>query len=118
MSKSLIRGVYAGVLVLGLTTTLAASGFAQNRTNANTNGGAAVDRDTGHNRAQDRQAQTRTNTNANSKTASDRDTGLNRAQDRMSPNGIDNSKAGAATTTDRDLKGDAMSKGTPAKGHK
>src|SRR5258708_2316944 len=78
--------------ILGLVTVSATPSFAQNRSNRNANGINSTDRDTGRNRAQDRQ---NPNT-ANGINAIDQDKGLDRAQDRMNQQGLDNNKAGAA----------------------
>jgi hypothetical protein len=116
MSKSLLHAVCASALVLGLAAFTVPS-LAQNRATTNANGTTAIDRDTGHDRAQDRQTRTGINTNTNGKNATDRDTGRNRAQDRMSEQGADSSKAGGGTV-DRDARGDSMSKGAPGKGRR
>jgi hypothetical protein len=103
MSTTLLRAVSAGALLAAMVTLAAQQGFAQQRQTAggsvNSNRPTATDRDTGLDRAQDRNHQsTRTNTNANGVNAADRQTGFDRATDRMNQQGLDNNRVGTAKT--------------------
>jgi hypothetical protein len=96
MLISVSRALSAATLILGLVAVSATPSFAQNRSNTNANGINSTDRDTGRDRAQDRQNPNTANSNSNGINAIDRDKGLDRAQDRMNQQGLDNNKASAA----------------------
>jgi hypothetical protein len=98
MLISVSRALSAAALILGLAVISATPGFAQNRSNTNANGINSTDRDTGRDRAQDRQNPNTANSNSNGINAIDRDKGLDRAQDHMNQQGLDNNKAGAASS--------------------
>src|SRR6266446_5472370 len=96
MLISVSRALSAAALILGPAAVSATPGFAQDRSNTNANGINSTDRDTGRNRAQDRQNPNTASGNSAGVNAIDRDKGLARAQDRMNQRGVDNNKSGTA----------------------
>ncbi|MFI4999106.1 MAG: hypothetical protein ACHQK9_04430 [Reyranellales bacterium] len=92
----MLRAITTLALILGLAAFGAPSAFAQKGSShgGGTPGGMTIDRDHDGDRDRNQAQRPATNRNSNGINAIDRDKGHDRAEDRMNDHGLDNNKAG------------------------